>query len=133
MNRDPELLHPSIETPLPLAPGTLAPDFTLHSAPDESVSLRDFRGQPVLLVFYAADWSPVSSDELTRYHELMPEISRLKAELLGISMESGPTLRSLSIDSSNSRCSLTLSQKERLPVPMVFFALAREPALMRSS
>jgi peroxiredoxin len=87
MNGDPELLHPSIETLLPLVPGTLAPDFTLHSTPDETVSLHDFRGQPVILVFYSADWSPVSSDELTRYHELMPEISRLKAELLGISVD----------------------------------------------
>ncbi len=106
------MLHPSNETLLPLAPGTLAPDFTLHSTPDETVSLHDFRGQPVILVFYSADWSPISSDDLT--------------------MGSGLTLRSLSTDSSNSRCSLTLSQKERLPVHMVFFVLTREPALMRS-
>jgi hypothetical protein len=42
MNGDPELLHPSIETLLPLVPGTLAPDFTLHSTPDETVSLPIF-------------------------------------------------------------------------------------------
>ena len=87
MKGDSELLHPSNETLLPLAPGTLAPDFTLHSTPDETVSLHDFRGQPVILVFYSADWSPISSDDLTRYHELMPEISRFQAELLGISVD----------------------------------------------
>ena len=35
----------------PLPPGTPAPDFTLHSAPDRTVSLRDYRGQPVILAF----------------------------------------------------------------------------------
>ena len=40
----------------PLASGTPAPDFTLHSTPDQGVSLRDFRGRPVILVF----WSYVS-------------------------------------------------------------------------
>ena len=33
----------------PLAAGTQAPDFTLHSTPDQRVSLREFRGQPVIL------------------------------------------------------------------------------------
>ncbi len=40
-----------------LGAGVPAPDFTLHSTPDQSVSLRDFRGQPVILAFYPADWS----------------------------------------------------------------------------
>ena len=48
-----------------LQPGTPAPDFTLQSSPDHSVSLRDFRGQPVILAFYPADWSPVCGDQMT--------------------------------------------------------------------
>jgi len=43
----------------PLPAGTPAPAFTLSSAPDQTVSLRDFRGRPVILAFYPADWSPV--------------------------------------------------------------------------
>ena len=39
-----------------LPPGTPAPDFTLHSTPDQTVSLHDFRGRPVVLAFYPADW-----------------------------------------------------------------------------
>jgi peroxiredoxin len=77
-------------TPAPahvLAPGTQAPDFTLHSTPDQSVSLRDFRGQPVILAFYPADWSPVCGDQMTLYNELLPEFQRHKAELIGISVD----------------------------------------------
>ena len=38
-----------------LEPGSRAPEFTLHSTPDQTVSLSDFRGQPVGLAFYPAD------------------------------------------------------------------------------
>ncbi len=59
--------------------GTPAPDFTLHRTPDETVSLRDFRGQPAVLVFYPADWSPVCGDRLTLYNEILPEFRRFRA------------------------------------------------------
>ena len=40
--------------------GELAPDFTLPSTMGEKISLSQFRGkQPVLLEFYAVDFSPV--------------------------------------------------------------------------
>jgi hypothetical protein len=47
-----------------LQPGTPAPDFTLQSTPDQAVALSDFRGHPVILAFYPADWSPVCGDQL---------------------------------------------------------------------
>jgi peroxiredoxin len=72
-------------TPLPA--GTPAPDFTLHSTPDQEVSLRDFRGRPVILAFYPADWSPVCGDQMALYQEILPEFRRLGAELLGISVD----------------------------------------------
>ena len=71
----------------PLPAGTNAPDFTLHSTPDQTVSLRDLRGQPVILAFYPADWSPVCSDQMALYQELLPEFRRYGAELLGISVD----------------------------------------------
>lgn len=52
----------------PLPPGTKAPDFALHSTPDQTVSLGDARGRPLILVFYPADWSPVCGDELAVYN-----------------------------------------------------------------
>ena len=72
-----------------LEPGTEAPDIRLLSTPDQLVSLHEFRGRNVVLVFYPADWSPVCGDQTTMYNELLPEFHRLNAELLGISVD-GP-------------------------------------------
>ena len=72
-----------------LGAGTPAPDFTLHSTPDQKVSLEDFRGRPIILAFYPADWSPVCGDQMALYNEILPEFKRYGAELLGISVD-GP-------------------------------------------
>src|SRR5213076_1067512 len=73
--------------PGPLPPGTEAPDFELPSTPDQTVSLAEFRGQPVILAFYPEDWSPVCSDQLALYQELLPEFRELDAELVAISVD----------------------------------------------
>lgn len=70
-----------------LAPGTPAPDFTLRTTPDQSVSLQELRGRPVVLVFYPADWSPVCTDELAVFNQLLPEFQRFNAEILGVSVD----------------------------------------------
>jgi len=70
-----------------LAPGKLAPNFSLNSTPDQKVSLSDFRGQPVILAFYPADWSPVCTDQLSLYAMVMPEFKKFNAELLAISVD----------------------------------------------
>jgi peroxiredoxin len=72
----------------PLSPGTKAPDFELRSTPDQAVSLAEFRGQPVILAFYPEDWSPVCSDQMALYQEVLPEFQKFNAELLGISVDS---------------------------------------------
>ena len=71
----------------PLAPGTRAPDFTLGSTPAQTVSLTDYRGRPVILAFYPADWSPVCGDQMALYNEVLPEFQKHNAELLGISVD----------------------------------------------
>lgn len=70
-----------------LQPGTEAPDFSLNSTPDQRVSLSEFRGQPMVLAFYPADWSPVCGDQMSLYNEVLPEFRKLGAELLGISVD----------------------------------------------
>jgi len=71
-----------------LQPGRKAPDFILNSSPDQKVSLHDFRGQPVILVFYPADWSPVCTDQLSLYNEIMSEFEKFNAKILAISVDS---------------------------------------------
>ena len=70
-----------------LPAGTPAPDFALHTTPDQLVRLSDFRGRPVILAFYPADWSPVCGDQMALYNELLDEFARFDAELLGISVD----------------------------------------------
>jgi peroxiredoxin len=70
-----------------LAAGTRAPEFKLHSTPDQCVSLSDFRGTPLILAFYPADWSPVCGDQMAFYNQILPEFRRLNAELVGISVD----------------------------------------------
>jgi len=78
----------NISTSRELLPvGTKAPDFTLLSAPDQAVSLSDFRGRPVVLVFYPADWSPVCGDQVALYNEMLSEFAESNAQLLGISVD----------------------------------------------
>ena len=73
--------------PLPLAAGAAAPDFTLHSAPDHTVGLHQFRGRVVILAFYPADWSPGCGDQMTLYNEILSEFRKYGAELLGVSVD----------------------------------------------
>jgi len=68
--------------------GTRAPDFTLRDPNDEPVSLGEFRGSPVVLVFYPLDWSPTCSDQLSLYQAERSEFERFGARLIGISVDS---------------------------------------------
>ena len=71
-----------------LAPGRPAPDFALPGCPGETVRLSDFRGRPVVLAFYPADWSPVCGDQVTLYNECIEEFDELGAKVLGVSVDS---------------------------------------------
>ena len=72
-----------------LSPGIVAPDFLLATEPGKLLRLSDLRGQPVVLVFYPADWSPVCGDQLSLYNEILPEFEKFNARLIGISVD-GP-------------------------------------------
>lgn len=90
----------------PLKSGTRAPDFALPSTPDQKVSLSELRGKPVVLVFYPADWSPVCSDQLGLYNELLPEFSEFGAQLVGLSVD-------------GIWCHLAFSKERKLHVPLL--------------
>jgi peroxiredoxin len=73
--------------PSELQPGATAPDFELNATPDQAVRLADFRGHPLIMAFYPADWSPVCTDQMALYNEVLPEFRRHGAELVGISVD----------------------------------------------
>jgi peroxiredoxin len=71
----------------PVAPGTPAPDFRLPTGPDQTLAASDLRGRPAILAFYPADWSPVCTDQMALYQEVLPEFERFGAALVGISVD----------------------------------------------
>ncbi len=68
--------------------GEQAPDFALRNQDGEKVSLSDYKGRKVLLVFYPGDFSPVCGDQLSIYQEVKPQIAERGVELVGISVDS---------------------------------------------
>jgi peroxiredoxin len=89
-----------------LQSGITAPDFTLRTTPNQSISLNQYRGNPVILVFYPADFSPVCGDEMTLFNELLPEFQRLNAEVMGISVD-------------GVWCHLAFSKEKNLKIPLL--------------
>lgn len=71
-----------------LEKGTIAPDFELNATPDQKIKLKDFIGKNVILAFYPADWSPVCSDQMALYNEMLKYFSKYDAQILGISVDS---------------------------------------------
>ncbi len=67
--------------------GQPAPDFTLTDQDGNRVSLADFRGKTVVLVFYPMDFSPVCTDQLNVYQEVLGELEQRGVTLLGISVD----------------------------------------------
>jgi peroxiredoxin len=68
--------------------GTKAPDFSLPDQDGNEVSLADFAGRKLVLAFYPLDFSPVCTDQLNLYQEVLGEIQSKGATLVGISVDS---------------------------------------------
>jgi peroxiredoxin len=71
-----------------IEPGAQAPDFELPDQDGNKVSLSALRGERVVLVFYPLDFSPVCTDQLNVYQEVLPELEERGATVLGISVDS---------------------------------------------
>jgi len=74
-----------------IEPGAKAPHFELPNHEGEKVSLSDFAGRSLVLAFYPGDFTPVCSDQLSIYQEVLDEIRARGAELVGISTDSSWT------------------------------------------
>jgi peroxiredoxin len=68
--------------------GTRAPNFSLPDQDGNGVSLADFADRKLIMAFYPADFSPVCTDQLSLYQEVLDEIEAKGASLVGISVDS---------------------------------------------
>jgi peroxiredoxin len=71
-----------------IEPGTRAPYFALPDHDGKEVSLSDLEGQTSVLVFYPLDFSPVCTDQLNVYQEVLAELHVLGVGLYGVSVDS---------------------------------------------
>lgn len=68
--------------------GARAPGFTLPDQHGDDVTLADFAGRRLVIAFYPLDFSPVCTDQLSIYQEVLAEIEGRGAALVGISVDS---------------------------------------------
>jgi peroxiredoxin (alkyl hydroperoxide reductase subunit C) len=71
-----------------LAPGTPAGEFTLMREDGERFTRSDLLGKKTILVFYPFAFSPVCTDQLALYEEVLGELSEQGAGIYGVSCDS---------------------------------------------
>jgi peroxiredoxin len=71
-----------------LEAGSPAPDFALPDQDGHKVSLEDLRGKRTVLVFYPLDFSPVCTDQLNVYNEVLPDLEAQDVQMYGVSVDS---------------------------------------------
>ncbi len=76
---------PAAELP---AEGSQAPDFTLKSQEGKTVSLKDFRGQWVVLYFYPKDMTQGCTIEAHNFQRDQAQYDAKKAAIVGVSADS---------------------------------------------
>jgi peroxiredoxin len=71
-----------------IQPGTPAPEFTLRRQDGTEFTRADLEGQTTVLVFYPFAFSPVCTDQLNLYQEVLGELSSRGATMYGVSCDS---------------------------------------------
>jgi peroxiredoxin len=70
-----------------LGPGTPVPEFALRREDGTAFTHADLRGTTTVLVFYPFAFSPVCTDQLNLYEEMLQEFTALGATLYGVSCD----------------------------------------------
>ncbi len=70
-----------------IEPGTPAPDFTLKREDGEDFTREDLAGTTTILVFYPFAFSPVCTDQLQIYEEVLGQITEQGAVMYGVSTD----------------------------------------------
>ena len=71
-----------------LSLGDAAPAFTLPSTGGGQVSLGQYLGQPLVIVFYPGDDTPVCTKQLNSYNDDLSQFEALNAQVVAISAQS---------------------------------------------
>jgi peroxiredoxin len=71
-----------------IEPGTAAPEFSLRDHEGSRVGLPDFADRRLVIAFYPADFSPVCTDQLSIYQEVLEDLEARDATLVGVSVDS---------------------------------------------
>jgi peroxiredoxin len=71
-----------------IQPGTPAPEFTLRRDDGSEFTRADLQGQTSVLVFYPFAFSPVCTDQLNLYEEVLGELRSRGATMYGVSCDS---------------------------------------------
>lgn len=70
-----------------ITPGSSLPDFTLRRGDNSEFTRADLEGKTTVLVFYPFAFSPVCTDQLNLYHEVLDEFTAAGATLYGVSCD----------------------------------------------
>jgi peroxiredoxin len=85
-----------------IEPGSRAPDFDLPNQDGKRVALSDLEGQTTVLAFFPSAFSPVCTDQLSVYQEVLPELRKRDTQICGVSVDNAFSLKafqeSLGID-----------------------------------
>jgi peroxiredoxin len=73
--------------------GARAPDFALSNQDGDTVALKDLEGQHSVLVFFPAAFSPVCTDQLSVYQEVLPDLAARGTALYGVSVDGAFALK----------------------------------------
>jgi glutaredoxin-dependent peroxiredoxin len=72
--------------------GQAAPDFTLHDSEKNKVTLSQYKGKNIVLVFFPQAFTGVCTAELCSLRDGISEYNAVNAQVLGISVDSVFTL-----------------------------------------
>ncbi|MEI7624792.1 MAG: redoxin domain-containing protein [Actinomycetota bacterium] len=72
---------------IPIAKGTPSPEFTLKRGDGSDFTKASLEGQTTVLVFYPFAFSPVCTDQLNLYEEMLGDLAARDAVLYGVSCD----------------------------------------------
>ena len=67
--------------------GDKAPNFNLPTDAGGNISLKDLKGETVILYFYPKDDTPGCTKEACAFRDALPDFSKAKAKVIGVSKD----------------------------------------------